>query len=183
MAQRMVRRPRIEGGTIQLPRTRTSRVPARENCCQQAAEIVQERVGHAVPSRASSKQWLRSQWLVKMTTLWPRFCRPTAASTTRRSAPPMPRSGWKKTTVLWPSSFSAMAGEVLCRGENWGSRCSREIPPSSLSLFPARGQKCNLRRDDTTRGPDTALGTGVSGTRIGSSVALPAGGSSVIKRF
>ena len=31
-----------------------------------------------------------------MVTLWPRFWRPTAASMTSRSAPPMPRSGWKK---------------------------------------------------------------------------------------
>lgn len=35
-----------------------------------------------------------------MVTLWPRFWRPTAASMTRRSAPPMPRSGWKK-TMFW----------------------------------------------------------------------------------
>lgn len=62
-----------------------------------------------VPSRASSKQWLRSRWLVKTTTLCPRFCMPTAASTTRRSAPPMPRSGCKKTIVLPEGAFfSAM---------------------------------------------------------------------------
>lgn len=33
-------------------------------------------------------------------TLWPAFCKPTAASMTSLSAPPMPRSGWTKTTVL-----------------------------------------------------------------------------------
>lgn len=42
-----------------------------------------------------------------MTTLWPRFWRPTAASTTRRSAPPMPKSGWRKTMVL------ALSAEVF----------------------------------------------------------------------
>lgn len=57
--------------------------------------------GTYVPSLASSKQCLGSQWLVKMTTLWPLFCSPTAASTTSLSAPPMPRSGWKKTIVLF----------------------------------------------------------------------------------
>ena len=35
-----------------------------------------------------------------MTTLYPRPCKPTAASMTRRSAPPIPRSGWKKTIVF-----------------------------------------------------------------------------------
>lgn len=29
--------------------------------------------GESIPSRASSKQCLGSQWLVKITTLWPRF--------------------------------------------------------------------------------------------------------------
>lgn len=57
--------------------------------------------GIYVPSLASSKQCLGSQWLVKMTTLWPLFCSPTAASTTSLSAPPMPRSGWKKTIVFF----------------------------------------------------------------------------------
>jgi hypothetical protein len=35
-----------------------------------------------------------------MVTVWPRLCRPTAASMTSLSAPPMPRSGWKKAIVL-----------------------------------------------------------------------------------
>jgi hypothetical protein len=51
-----------------------------------------------LPSRASSKQCVGSQCDVNMVTLWPLFWRPTAASMTRRSAPPIPRSGWKKTT-------------------------------------------------------------------------------------
>lgn len=63
--------------------------------------MVQEAGGTYVPSLASSKQCLGSQWLVKMTTLWPLFCSPTAASTTNLSAPPMPRSGWKKTIVFF----------------------------------------------------------------------------------
>lgn len=55
----------------------------------------------SVPSRASSKQCFGSQWLVKMTTLLPpRFCSPTAASTTSRSAPPIPKSGCRNTIVL-----------------------------------------------------------------------------------
>lgn len=43
-----------------------------------------------------------------MVTLCPSDCRPTAASTTKRSAPPMPRSGCTKTTlrgvVEWASA-------------------------------------------------------------------------------
>lgn len=50
-----------------------------------------------IPFLASSKQWFLSQCEVKIVTLWPIFCRPTAASIIRRSAPPMPRSGWKNT--------------------------------------------------------------------------------------
>lgn len=50
-----------------------------------------------LPFLASSKQWFSSQCEVKIVTLCPRFCRPTAASMIRRSAPPMPRSGWKNT--------------------------------------------------------------------------------------
>jgi hypothetical protein len=53
-----------------------------------------------MPSRASSKQCWGSQCEVKIVILWPRFWRPTAASIMRRSAPPMPRSGWKKTMFL-----------------------------------------------------------------------------------
>lgn len=69
-----------------------------------------------LPSRASSKQWPGSQWLVKMTILWPRFWSPTAASTTSLSAPPMPKSGCRKTIVL-PSfvDFFAMV-EAGSRG-------------------------------------------------------------------
>lgn len=75
--------------------------------------------GETVPSRHSSKQWFRSQWFVKMTTRCPRFCKPTAASTTRRSAPPIPRSGWKKTIVpcsLSSPSFAIVKGPggVVC---------------------------------------------------------------------
>ena len=47
-----------------------------------------------VPSLTSSKQWDLLQCEVKIVTLWPSSCRPTAASTTSRSAPPIPRSGW-----------------------------------------------------------------------------------------
>lgn len=33
--------------------------------------------------------------------MWPRDLRPRAASMTRRSAPPMPRSGWMKMIVFF----------------------------------------------------------------------------------
>lgn len=56
---------------------------------------------YAIPLRASSKQWVGSQCEVKITTVWPRDWRPRAASMTRRSAPPMPRSGWMKTIVFF----------------------------------------------------------------------------------
>jgi len=69
----------------------------------------------AIPSRASSKQCLGSQWLVKMTTLWPRFCNPTAASMISLSAPPIPRSGWKNRTV----SFFCASAILRCYGEEW----------------------------------------------------------------
>jgi hypothetical protein len=55
-----------------------------------------EKVGREIyiPSLASSKQCFGWQCEVKIVILWPRFCKPTAASMMRRSAPPMPRSGW-----------------------------------------------------------------------------------------
>jgi hypothetical protein len=64
---------------------------------------------YIIPSRASSKQCWGLQWLVKMTTLWPRFCKPTAASTINLSAPPMPRSGWKK-AMVFPLAGCDMSG-------------------------------------------------------------------------
>ena len=56
--------------------------------------------GGGTPSRASSKQCAVSRWEVKIVTRWPSSWRPTAASMMRRSAPPMPRSGWKNTMLL-----------------------------------------------------------------------------------
>lgn len=50
-----------------------------------------------------------------MTTVWPRDWRPRAASMTRRSAPPMPRSGWMKMIV------SFFGGGAFLRG--WGIDC------------------------------------------------------------
>ena len=38
---------------------------------------------------------------MKITTVCPRDWRPRAASMTRRSAPPMPRSGWMKMIVFF----------------------------------------------------------------------------------
>ena len=96
MAHIIENRDRMEGGTSQSPRMRTSRVPW---------SILDHgyifRIGICIlPSRASSKQCCGSQWLVKMMTLWPRFCNPTAASTISLSAPPIPRSGWKNAMVF-----------------------------------------------------------------------------------
>jgi hypothetical protein len=110
----MAKRPRIEGGTTLLPRTRTSSVPfdhkksssAAIRCISGYATSAQGKV--LIPSLASSKQWEGSQCDVNIVTVCPRFCRPTAASITRRSAPPMPRSGWKKTTLRGPEA-KAMA--------------------------------------------------------------------------
>ena len=94
MASRILKRPSMVAGNSQFPRTRTSIVPS---LCRWIAGIVSCRgwVRSHIPSRASSKQCPRSQCEVKIVTLCPRFWRPTAASITRRSAPPMPRSGWK----------------------------------------------------------------------------------------
>ena len=79
-----------------MPLTRTSSVPM----TQVNDEYQRDGMSHHEPLRASSKQWAGSQWLVNMVILCPKFCKPTAASMTRRSAPPMPRSGWKKTMLL-----------------------------------------------------------------------------------
>lgn len=106
-----------------LPRTRTSRVPfevgvsswlvtGKSYVCWTGL-VLGDGAGPGgriyVPSLASSKQCLGSQWLVKMTTLWPLFCSPTAASTTNLSAPPMPRSGWKKTIVFFFFSVAVVS--------------------------------------------------------------------------
>lgn len=46
-------------------------------------------------------------------TLWPRFCKPTAASIISRSAPPIPRSGWKKTMFFVLEDMAGLAvGEI-----------------------------------------------------------------------
>lgn len=59
-----------------------------------------------------------------MVTEWPRSCSPTAASTTSRSAPPIPRSGWMKRILFGAAVFAAdfdagrgeaMAEYVRCR--------------------------------------------------------------------
>jgi len=45
-----------------------------------------------------------------MATLCPLDCSPTAASMTKRSAPPMPRSGWTKTMLFLPAAAAITAG-------------------------------------------------------------------------
>lgn len=84
------------------------------------------RVDCGVPSLASSKQCLGSQWLVKMMTLWPLFCKPTAASTTNLSAPPIPRSGWKKTIVFLLLLCSAILPT------RWGRSTGLHLPNGCL---------------------------------------------------
>lgn len=75
----------------------------------------------AIPLRASSKQWVGSQCDVKITTVWPRDLRPRAASMTRRSAPPMPRSGWMKIIVFFfgGADFLSERG-IIVLGEGKG---------------------------------------------------------------
>lgn len=76
---------------------------------------------YAIPLRASSKQWVGSQCDVKITTVWPRDLRPRAASMTRRSAPPMPRSGWMKMIVFFfgGADFLSKRG-IIVLGEGEG---------------------------------------------------------------
>lgn len=90
MAHMMENRDRMEAGTSQLPRTRTSRVPVGRFV---KGRSFNRRHDFSIPSRASSKQCFGSQWLVNITTLWPRFWSPTAASMINLSAPPIPKSG------------------------------------------------------------------------------------------
>ena len=77
IAHRMENRPKMWAGTMVFPRTLTFKVP-RINTW-----FISE-----VPSFASSKQCVGSQWEVYIVTLWPRSWSPTAASITSRSAPP-----------------------------------------------------------------------------------------------
>lgn len=74
---------------------------------------------YAIPLRASSKEWVGSQCEVKITTVWPRDLRPRAASMTRRSAPPMPRSGWMKMIVFFfaGAAFLSEGGMIVFRGK------------------------------------------------------------------
>ena len=61
---------------------------------------------------------------MKITTVWPRDWRPRAASMTRRSAPPMPRSGWMKMIVFFfgGADFSSEAAMIfLGRGGKEGN--------------------------------------------------------------
>ena len=63
----------------------------------------------ASPEMVSVKQCPRSWCAVTITQLWPRSCSARLASTMRRSAPPIPRSGWMKTTFTMAGS-----GRTLC---------------------------------------------------------------------
>jgi hypothetical protein len=67
-----------------------------------------------------------------MVTLWPCSCRPTAASMTRRSAPPIPRSGWKKTTLFFVGVVVVdIVDPEMPVGFQW-----------PLALSQARGEQC-----------------------------------------
>lgn len=87
---------------------------------------------YAIPLRASSKQWVGSQCEVKITTVWPRDLRPRAASMTRRSAPPMPRSGWMKMIVFFfaVADFLSEGGMIVFWGK-WLFRYDRLSGSSS----------------------------------------------------
>lgn len=78
-----------------------------------------------MPSRASSKQCDSSRWDVYIVTWWPRFWRASATSIIKRSAPPMPRSGWIMMTfdsgtrlILTDLLYCPIEGELslFCRG-------------------------------------------------------------------
>lgn len=80
-------------GNMLLPSTWTSRVPAKQSTSA-FVQRVARCMGICLPSLVSSKHRAGSCLEVNSTTSWPRCCSETAASTTRRSAPPIPRSGW-----------------------------------------------------------------------------------------
>ena len=66
-----------------------------------------------MPLLVSGKQWLRSWWEVTMCTWCPLDCKASAASTTRRSAPPIPKSGWRKSTLTIFLQLSAKTNQLL----------------------------------------------------------------------
>jgi hypothetical protein len=88
-----------------------------------------------LPSRASSKQCPGSQCDVKMVTLWPRFWRPTAASMTNLSAPPIPRSGWKK-TILFFCAIADRTRQVIRPATLKPEACRHLNPAVSCLVLP-----------------------------------------------
>ena len=101
IVRRILNRPRNVAGR-RSPRTRTSNVPDCVSFYCWKSDMIGKAVRQLLylPSRASSKQCPGSQCEVYIVTVCPSSFKLTAASTIRRSAPPMPRSGWKKTTCL-----------------------------------------------------------------------------------
>ena len=70
-----------------------------------------------------------------MVTACPRLCRPTAASTTRRSAPPMPRSGCRKTICFFFMVLDALYPlKASRRLELQGCSCQQlpEVPALTM---------------------------------------------------
>lgn len=74
-----------------------------------------------------------------MVTLWPRFWSPTAASTTSRSAPPIPRSGWKNTMLCF-----VMASRKVMEGNS--IRLLSSLDTFSKSHMVAASMQKKLRR-------------------------------------
>lgn len=67
-----------------------------------------------MPLLVSGKQWLGSWWEVTMCTWCPLDCKASAASTTSRSAPPIPKSGWRNSTLtIFLQQSSAKRNQLL----------------------------------------------------------------------
>lgn len=91
---------------------------------------------------------------MKTTTLWPLFCSPTAASTTNLSAPPIPRSGWKKTIVFF---FPVAVVSAILPGSwlNFAflSNVSKTLERTCTSNALADRRACDARPDMCQGGP------------------------------
>lgn len=75
-----------------------------------------------------------------MVTLWPTDCRPTAASTTSLSAPPMPKSGW--TNTMFRGVTVVFSAEAILAGECPDTVLTRCSGPEKSIVLPRAGSCC-----------------------------------------